>query len=334
MSTNYSNGSGDNRAKKLLPWAIAAIVALVGTNIATFVGLNSKKSDLTTTQVELKKEEDLNAQLDQQYKDAIAQLEEMKGKNTELNSLIDQQKAELTAQKDKISGLINVKKDLASARSELSLMKGTVQKYVDQIALLEQDKKNLSENVATLTTEKTKLQEDFTKERADKEQVLTAKTAIEQEKAKIEEEKAVLAQKTEIGSVVRITNISTKGYSVSEKGKLKEKTHAKNIDRLKWCFDALENRVIDAGNETFYVRVIDPTGVAIASTSGGGGVLKLNDGREVQYTTTTKSDFKNDMQNVCMEWDSKGNATLAKGKYLIEVYNKGYLAGKSDFELK
>jgi DNA repair exonuclease SbcCD ATPase subunit len=334
MSTNYSNGSGDNRAKKLLPWAIAAIVALVGTNIATFVGLNSKKSDLVTTQVELKKEEDLNAQLDQQYKDAIAQLEEMKGKNTELNSLIDQQKAELTAQKDKISGLINVKKDLASARSELSLMKGTVQKYVDQIALLEQDKKNLSENVATLTTEKTKLQEDFTKERADKEQVLTAKTAIEQEKAKIEEEKAVLAKKTEIGSVVRITNISTKGYSVSEKGKLKEKTHAKNIDRLKWCFDALENRVIDAGNETFYVRVIDPTGVAIASTSGGGGVLKLNDGREVQYTTTTKADFKNDMQNVCMEWDSKGNATLAKGKYLIEVYNKGYLAGKSDFELK
>ncbi len=334
MSTNYSNGSGDNRAKKLLPWAIAAIVALVGTNIATFVGLNSKKSDLTTTQVELKKEEDLNAQLDQQYKDAIAQLEEMKGKNTELNSLIDQQKAELTAQKDKISGLINVKKDLVSARSELSMMKGTVQKYVDQIALLEQDKKNLSENVATLTTEKTKLQEDFTKERADKEQVLTAKTAIEQEKAKIEEEKAVLAKKTEIGSVVRITNISTTGYSVSEKGKLKEKTQAKNIDRIKWCFDALENRVIYAGSETFYVRVIDPTGVAIASTSGGGGVLKLNDGREVQYTTTSKADFKNDMQNVCLNWDSKGNATLVKGKYLIEVYNKGYLAGKSDFELK
>ena len=84
MSTNYSDGSTDNRAKKLLPWAIAAVVALVGTNIATFVGLNGKKTELTTTQVELKKEEDLNGQLDQQYKDAVAQLEEMKGKNTEL----------------------------------------------------------------------------------------------------------------------------------------------------------------------------------------------------------------------------------------------------------
>ena len=334
MSTNYSNGSTDNRAKKLLPWAIAAVVALVGTNIATFVGLNGKKTELTTTQVELKKEEDLNAQLDQQYKDAVAQLEEMKGKNTELNSLIDQQKAELTTQKDKIVGLINVKKDLTGARNEMSRMKATVQGYVDQIALLEQDKKNLTENVATLTTEKSKLQEDFTKERADKEMVMTAKTAVEQEKAKIEEEKAVLAKKTEIGSVVRITNIATTGYTVSEKGKEKEKTHAKNIDRLKWCFDALENRVIEGGDETFYVRVIDPTGVAIATTSGGGGVLKLNDGREVQYTTTTKANFKNDMQNICMTWDSKGNATLAKGKYLIEVYNKGYLAGKSSFDLK
>lgn len=334
MSTNYSNGSTDNRAKKLLPWAIAAVVALVGTNIATFVGLNGRKTELTTTQVELKKEEDLNAQLDQQYKDAVAQLEEMKGKNTELNSLIDQQKAELTTQKDKIVGLINVKKDLTGARNEMSRMKATVQGYVDQIALLEQDKKNLTENVATLTTEKSKLQEDFTKERADKEMVMTAKTAVEQEKAKIEEEKAVLAKKTEIGSVVRITNIATIGYAVSEKGKEKEKTHAKNIDRLKWCFDALENRVIEGGDETFYVRVIDPTGVAIATTSGGGGVLKLNDGREVQYTTTTKANFKNDMQNICMTWDSKGNATLAKGKYLIEVYNKGYLAGKSSFDLK
>lgn len=334
MSTNYSDGSTDNRAKKLLPWAIAAVVALVVTNIATFVGLNGRKTELTTTQVELKKEEDLNGQLDQQYKDAVAQLEEMKGKNTELNSLIDQQKAELTTQKDKISGLINVKKDLTSARNEMSRMKATVQGYVDQIALLEQDKKNLTENVATLTTEKSKLQEDFTKERADKEMVMTAKTAVEQEKAKIEQEKAVLAKKTEIGSVVRITNIATTGYAVSEKGKEKEKNHAKNIDRLKWCFDALENRVIEGGDETFYIRVIDPTGVAIATTSGGGGVLKLNDGREVQYTTTTTSPFKNDMQNVCMTWDSKGNTTLAKGKYLIEIYNKGYLAGKSDFELK
>jgi DNA repair ATPase RecN len=154
MSTNFSNGSNANdRAKKLLPWAIAGIIALAGTNIATWVGMSNKKEQLTTTQTELKKEEDLNAQLEQQYKDAIAQLEEMKGKNTELNTLIDNQKAELTSQKERINGLINVKKDLNSARAELARMKASVQGYLDQIAQLEVKNKELTENVATLTTE-------------------------------------------------------------------------------------------------------------------------------------------------------------------------------------
>jgi hypothetical protein len=338
MSTSYSSSSntpnGDNRAKKLLPWAIAAIVALAGTNIATWVGLSNKKTELSSTQVELKKEEDLNAQLDTQYKDAVAQLEDMKGKNTELNALIDKQKAELSAQKNKIAGLINVQKDLNGARAELARMKASVQGYLDQIASLEQKNKELTENVTTLTTEKTKLQEDFTKERAAKEEIITQKQAVEQEKAKVEEERTMYAKKTEIGSVVHVNNFAVKGFKVKESGKTKERTHAKNIDRLRWCFDAVENRVTDAGTETFYIRIIDPTGVAIATNSGGGGVVKLNDGKEVQYTTTKTLDFKNDGVNVCVEWDAKGNASLQKGKYHIEVYNKGYLSGKSEFDLK
>jgi hypothetical protein len=338
MSTSYSSSSntpnGDNRAKKLLPWAIAAIVALAGTNIATWVGLSNKKTELSSTQVELKKEEDLNSQLETQYKDAVAQLEEMKGKNTELNALIDKQKAELSTQKSKIAGLINVSKDLNGARAELARMKASVQGYLDQIAGLEQKNKELTENVTTLTTEKTKLQEDFTKEQAAKQEVITQKQAVEQEKAKVEEERAMFAKKTEIGSVVHTTNFAVKGFKVKESGKTKERTHAKNIDRLRWCFDAVENRVTDAGSEVFYIRIIDPTGVSIATSSGGGGVVKLADGREVQYTTQKTLDFKNDGVNMCVDWDAKGNATLQKGKYNIEVYNKGYLAGKSEFDLK
>jgi hypothetical protein len=334
MNTNYSNGS-DNRAKKIQPWLIAAILGLAGTNIATLINWNSKKGELATTQVALKSEEDLNAQLDQQFKDATAQLEEMKGKNTELNAMIDKQKEELSKQKTKIAGLINVQKDLNAARAEMARMKASVDGYLQQIAALEQDKKMLTENVATLTTEKTKLQEDVTKVTSEKEQVLTAKQAVEAEKAKVEEERAILAKKTEIGSVVHVANMQTKGLKVKESGKTKERTHAKNIDRLQFCFDLVENRVIGSGNETFYFRIIDPTGVAIATTSGGGGVIKLADGKEVQYSTTTTLDFKNESQTgVCTNWDTKGNANLTKGKYVIEVYNKGYSSGRGEFMLK
>ena len=329
----YQNESSTSGAKKLLPWAIAAIVALFGTNIATWVSLSNKKAESTTLSTELKKEEDLNAQLEQQYKDAVAQLEEMKGKNTELNTLIDNQKEELTKRKDQIAGMIS-KTDYNKVKAELARFKAETDGLVAQIAQLEQDKKQLGEQVNVLTTEKTNLQDNLTREKTEKEQVITQKTAVEAEKSRIEAEKAILAKKTEMGSVVKVAQLSIQGFKVRESGKEKERTHAKNIDRLKFCFKAIDNQVVDAGHETFYLRIIDPTGVAIATQSSGGGVLKLKDGKEVQYTTTKEIEFKNQGEDVCAIWDAKGNANLAKGKYTLEVYNKGYLAGTNAFELK
>ncbi len=329
----YQNEGSDSRAKKLLPWAIAGIIALFATNIGTWVMLSNKKVESTTLTTELKKEEDLNVQLEQQYKDAVAQLEEMKGKNTELNSLIDSQKEELTRRKSQIAGMIS-KKDYNGVKAELARFKAEADGYVTKIAQLEQDKKMLGEQVNVLTTEKTNLQDNLTKEQAEKQQVITAKTAVETENTKIQAEKAILAKKTEMGSVVKVAQLSIQGFKVRESGKEKERTHAKNIDRLKFCFKAVDNQVVDPGSETFYLRIIDPTGVAIATQSSGGGVLKLKDGKEVQYTTTKQIEFKNEGEDVCAIWDAKGNTNLSKGKYTLEVYNKGYLAGTNVFELK
>ena len=184
------NEGSDSRAKKLLPWAIAALVALVGTNVATWVGLSNKKAETVNLTTELKKEEDLNAQLEQQYKDAVAQLEEMKGKNTELNSLIDSQKEELTKRKNTIAGLIKSKsKDVNALKADLARFKAESDGLVAKIAELEQDKKKLGETVAVLTTEKTSLMDNLAKERTEKEQVITQKTAVETEKAKVEGDK-------------------------------------------------------------------------------------------------------------------------------------------------
>jgi len=328
MSTTNQDSKG-----KLLPWAIAIIVGLSGMLLFTWVSLSNKKTEVITTQATLKNEEDLNAKLDQQFKDATTQLEDMKGKNTELNSLIDKQKGELESQKAKIANLINVKKDLAGARAELGKMRDQVSGYVSQIADLQNKNKELTTNVATLTSEKTQLQTDFTKEKMAKEDLSSQKDALAQEKAKVEEERTMLAKKVDIGSVIHVTNITTKGYHVKDSGKENEKTHASNIDRLKWCFDAIENQVTPSGKETFYFRILDPTGVAI-STQTGGGVLKLDGGKEIQYTTSKDVDYTQASQNVCLTWDAKNNYKLTKGKYDIEVYNKSYLAGRGSFELK
>ena len=75
MST-YQNDS--NSKSKIIPWLIAGMVALVGTNIATLVSKNNTTTQLQAAQTEVKKDEDLNAQLELQFKDATAQLEDRK----------------------------------------------------------------------------------------------------------------------------------------------------------------------------------------------------------------------------------------------------------------
>jgi hypothetical protein len=331
MST-YQNDS--NSKSKILPWLIAGLVALGGLNIAQWFSGSKKTEQITAQSTELQKETELNQQLEQQYKDAVAQLEEMKGKNTELNSLIDKQKEELTARKSQIAGMIS-KKEYNKVMAEMARFKQEAAGYMERIASLEQEKKQLGEQVNVLTTEKTTLQDNLSKEVKAKEDVIAAKTAVEGEKAKVEAEKAVLKTKADAGAVVRVANIQMQGFKVRESGKEKERTHAKNIDRLKFCFKALPSPdQAERGNETFYVRIIDPTGVAVATQAGGGGVLKLNDGKEVQYTTTKIIDVKNAQEDVCAVWDAKGNAVLQKGKYIIEVFNKGYLAGRNEFDLK
>ena len=335
MSTYQNQNDSNNSKSKIIPWLIAGLIALVGTNIATLVSKSNTTQQLQLAQAEITKDVDLNAQLEQQFKDANAQLEEMKGKSTELNSLIDKQKEELVAQKGKISNLINVSKDLNAAKAQLARFKAEAEGFINKIAQLEQDKKQLGEQVTVLTTEKTNLQTNLTKEVSAKNDLATAKTAVEAEKAKIEAEKVILAKKAEAGAVVRVGNISMQGFLVKESGKEKSRTHAKNIDRLKFCFNALASPDAEQrGSETFYVRILDPTGVAVATQTSGGGVLKLADGKEVQYTTTKQVDVKNTKEDVCTVWDAKGNTTLQKGKYNIEIYNKGYLSGKGEFDLK
>lgn len=332
---SYSNNQDSNdKSKRYLPWLIGAIVALAGTNIYT-IATSSKKTDTITQQTTaLQEKDDLNLKLDNEFKQASAELEAMKTNNAELNGMIDQQKAELQKQKDKINKLINVDKNYAAAKAEIARLKAQTQGYLDQIARLEQEKKEMGTQITVLTSEKSNLEENLVKERTAKDELATQKTAVESEKARIERERNTYAKKTEIGAVVRVSNLQTLGMKVTGSGKTRERSHADNVDRLQWCFDALENRVTEGGRETFYLRLIDPSGVAIATTAGGGGVLKLADGKDVQYTTSKAVDFNGDMQNACVIWDTKGNAELKKGEYIIEIYNKGYLAGKGNFKLK
>ncbi len=137
----------------------------------------------------------------------------------------------------------------------------------------------------------------------------------------------------DIASVIKVDNITVKSVKVTDSGKEKTKKRAKNVERLKVCFNASANKVAEKGTETFYVVVLDPTGTVLAIESLGSGVGQDKENeKEFKYTTAAQVDYSNAAQDVCANWEP--SVDFMKGEYKIEVYNKGYLCGSSVFKLK
>ena len=127
-------------------------------------------------------------------------------------------------------------------------------------------------------------------------------------------------------------NVTTKAVDVRG-SKEKSKAKAKKVDKLNICFTTEANEVVPAGEETFYIRIIDPTGSPLAIESLGSGVArdKKSDG-DFRYTTTATCNYSNGEAEVCGAWQPGQN--FVKGRYNIEVFNKGYLVGTGQFNLK
>lgn len=325
--------SNQDSKGKLLPWAIAAIVALIGSNIFLYTKKGSAETKTEQVTLSLNDMQSTRDSLQRTYDAALVELEGMKGKNAELNALIDRQKDEITKQKSRIETLMKSSGSAKAAQAEIAKLKSQVEGYVAQIAELNAKNEALTKDNATLTTEKTTLQQDIQKAKVEIENVSTQKAAVEAEKKKVEDEKTNLSKQVEAGSVVTASNFSElEGFQVRESGKERKKKWAENMQRVKFTFDVAENRITKSGKETFYLRIIDPTGVAIAVQTAGAGVIKLNDGKEVQYTLAREVDYNGQAQKVDVTWDP--GVQLSKGNYTIEVYNKGYIAGKHSFILK
>lgn len=63
---------------------------------------------------------------------------------------------------------------------------------------------------------------------------------------------------------------------------------------MKICFNTAANSNADSGNETFYLRVINPLGETQAIESQGSGIFtNETTGDEVRYSTVVKTDYSN-----------------------------------------
>jgi regulator of replication initiation timing len=238
--------------------------------------------------------------------------------------------AELEASKNQIAGLIRSNKDYKSGMASLQRQKDQYLAEIDdlkkQVGILTESNTQLNSQNQQLTTSlnetQTRLQEEG-----------TAKAALISEKTALEGERNQLSKKVDVASAIRVKNVEIKAKDVRGNGKERTKSKAKKVDKLSICFMTEANEVTPAGEETFYIRIVDPTGAPLAIESLGSGVgQNKRDESEFRYTTTATCSYSNNETQVCGAWQPGQN--FVKGKYQVEIFNKGYLVGTGNFNLK
>ncbi|MCB0570073.1 MAG: hypothetical protein KDC66_09935 [Phaeodactylibacter sp.] len=323
----------DNSQQQFKVGAIIAISLLAIATIAFLVlwrGAASKGNNLA---YELNESEQLKAELEKQYYEALSELEELRGSNEELNALIEQQKTELKDSKDRIEALLRDSNNLAKARKELKGLTAQVEQYLAEINQLRQENEELTVRTVQLSEQNASLSANLDSTTMANQELSTAKAALTSERDAIDAERSRLAKKVNVASVIKVKNLEVDGLKMKGTGKAVTRRSAKNIDQLQVCFTATSNDVAEAGSEVFLVRIINPLGETMAIEDLGSGVFTNNsNGEQIRFTTAEETDYSNGEKNLCTVWSP--NQPFQEGNYTVEVYNKGFLAGSTSFQLK
>ena len=341
MATNTNNpkpsstppppkDDGQQRLKIAAIVTIAVLAILCIVLVISLVNKNKTNDELT---YELNESEQLKADLEKQYYEALSEMEELRGSNEELNALIESQKMELKDAKDRIDLLLRDSRNLEKARREIRNMNSKVDQYLAEINQLRQENEELTARTAKLSEENSTLGSKLDSAQVRNIELSSTKAALASEKEALEADRARLAKKVNIASVIKVKGIEAEGLKVRNNGKTATRRRARNVDQLQLCFNTTTNQVANPGMEEFVVRIVSPLGETMAVESMGSGIFVNNaTGERSRYTMIKEVDYDQDEQRLCMVWAP--NTAFQEGKYGVEIYNKGHLAGKSDFQLK
>ncbi len=325
--------SNQNSNQNLKAFAVVAILALLGANIYQFVTNKSLKNDNIQKEVEIISLDSAKVELEKQYQQSIADLNALKTDNEELNKSIEVQKEELRLQKDKIAVLLKDSRNLKTVKTEMMALKGKAEEYVAEINRLKSENEKLETSNKDLTTQKEGLTSDLEKKGAENKKLNEANANLSNQKEELTKTKDDLSRRYNRAAAIQVTKIDATGYQNRENKKPSSKSRASDVDFIEVCFKTTENKNSDAGNETFYIRIINPTGETESINAEGSGIItNLATDASLKYSTKISLDYKNDELKTCGKFSNPG--TFQKGVYQIEVYNKGYLVGTTTLKLK
>jgi len=305
-----NNQGGGN--KKVYIAIIALLLLINGVALYLLYSENKAKKDLGDQKIALENDfKSLTDTLDAKK----MELEAFKGKNAELDSVITAKQEEIENQKKTISGLF-AKGKMTS--NELAKAKEMIAQYEQSIVAMKEQIEKLTAEKQALTNENQQLSTDLNAEK--------------QTTAALNQDLAVKNKKVELGSLLQLRNIEVLGIRKKSNGKEVDVNRVKQLESLKISFETGDNKVLEPGNLSLYVRIINPKGETISVADQGSGTFKMADsGDNVQFTKKADFDWTQSNKKVVVYWSQN---VKDAGTYKVEVYQSGYLIGQGQVALK
>jgi hypothetical protein len=319
MSERYFNTESQtpvSQKSKLSGMSILLLITtviFVGATIFLFADNQSKSKQLTMASEEATASEKRYTDLDAKYTAALSEIESYKGKNASLDSML--------AVKEQY--ILTLRSNLNQEKKNRTISEAEYKRQMNDLNTLVSD---LSRKVEELQKQNLLL----TGQRDSLGREITQKASVIQE---LETSNSSLSKKVTVASLLIPTELSASAVRAKSSGKEAETSKAGKAQSLKVCFDIPENKVAEPGEKTFFVRILSPEGSVLAVQSQGSGIFtSVETGEQMQYTTTATIDYDQMPKEVCSSWSQ--STGFVSGRYTAEIYQDGYLVGKTAFDLK
>ena len=292
----------NNTTKNVAIGVLAA--ALLGTWGYFLYDKNNSEEKIASTQVQANTAMTARDSVQILYNDALTRLDSITGNNNNLQGQVSDNNSEITKLKNEIGRILRNKNasdaDLRRAKSLISTLNGRIASLEEEVARLTGENQELASNVTYLKSEKAVLETNL--------QTTTA-------------HKDELAQTVDVASTFSASNIAIKAINEKRKGKEKETTTAKRVDKLMISFD-VENRIARSGPADLYVIVTDPNGQIVSDATMGSGTLTTRTEGDRPFTFKTSIDYEMGTRKTVQVPLRQNN--FAIGNYKIEIYQNGF----------
>jgi hypothetical protein len=308
-SANPNGGISSEKNSGSKKWIIIAVLLLI-VIVAILIWFLPMKNKYLSI---ISEKEAQRSELQNELNDLMEKHNIIKAEYGALSDSLSKKDSIILANAKEIQELLNYKWEYGKVNKKLELLRKISQGYVHQLDSLYTVNRELGE-------ENEKIRQQYSKE-----QDRTRELSKDKEK---------LNQKITLATVLKAYSISTVGVRLTGSGKEKETDKASKIERVKICFTLGENKLVEPGRKTIYVRIVRPDDVVVTQKVDGDYTFEFN-GQTLEFTSKQEIDYQNKDTSTCIYWTKKSKEESAMvGTYNVFIYADGFEIGTSNFILR